>query len=350
MSVSNKSTTQLSTARRTLLGAIATGPLWMGPAWAQSGNLKISHQFPGGSINQGDFRDRLSRMFAAEVEKRTRGGLKFSIYPGSTLMQPNAQFAALRGGSLDMALVPLSYAGSQAPEANIGLMPALVTSYEQGLGWKNAAVGRELSRIMAEQGMVIVSWIWQAGGVASRAAPIVNPEDARGLKVRGGSHEMDLLLANAGATVVSMPSNEIYAAMQSGALDAALTSSTSLISFRLQETARSLTTARGGSYWFMFEPLLMSRTVFERLSKAQQAAVMAVGADMEKFAMNAARMDDAAVATVYRGVGARVVDLDRAALRRWQDVARTTAWKEFGQRSSNCARLLSLAEQSIAAL
>ena len=44
---------------------------------------------------------------------------------------------------LDMALVPLSYAGAEAPEANIGLMPGLVTSYEQGYGWKNAAVGRE---------------------------------------------------------------------------------------------------------------------------------------------------------------------------------------------------------------
>lgn len=346
MSVNNKS----AMMRRTILGALATSPLWMHPAWAQPNNLKISHQFPGGSINQGDFRDRLSRKFAAEVEKHTRGGLKFSIYPGSTLMQPNAQFAALKSGSLDMALVPLSYAGAQSPEANIGMMPALVTSYQQGYGWKNAAVGRELSRILADQGMVIVSWIWQAGGVASRGAPIINPEDARGLKVRGGSHEMDLLLRNAGATVVSMPSNEILAAMRSGALDAALTSSTSLISFRLQETARSLTTARGGAYWFMFEPLLMSRTVFERLPKAQQAAVMTVGADLERFAMEAARMDDAAVASVYRGVGAKVVDLDAQALKRWQAVARETAWKEFGERNSNCAKLLSLAEQSIAAL
>ncbi len=346
MSVNNKS----AMTRRTMLGAIATSPLWMQPAWAQPNNLKISHQFPSGSINLGDFRDRLSRKFAAEVEKRTRGGLKFSIYPGSTLMQPNAQFAALKNGTLDMALVPLSYAGAHSPEANIGLMPALVTSYQQGYGWKNAPVGQELSRILADQGMVIVSWIWQAGGVASRGAPIVNPEDARGLKVRGGSHEMDLLLRDAGATVVSMPSNEIHAAMRSGALDAALTSSTSLISFRLQETARSLTTARGGSYWFMFEPLLMSRTVFERLPKAQQAAVLAVGADMEKFAMEAARMDDAAVASVYRGVGAKVVDLDAQALRRWQEVARNTAWKEFGERNGNCAKLLSLAEQSIAKL
>ena len=81
--------------RRAVLGALASSPLWMQSAWAQPGNLKISHQFPGGSIAQGDFRDRLCRMFAAEVEKRTRGGLKFSIYPNSSLMGANAQFGAL---------------------------------------------------------------------------------------------------------------------------------------------------------------------------------------------------------------------------------------------------------------
>ncbi|MGF6274926.1 TRAP-type C4-dicarboxylate transport system substrate-binding protein [Massilia sp. UYP11] len=346
MSVINRS----HATRRAILGAIATSPLWMQSAWAQSGNLRISHQFPGGGIAQGDFRDRLCRMFAAEVEKRTRGALKFSIHPESSLMQPNAQFGALRSGSLDMALVPLSYAGGEAPEANIGLMPALVTSYEQGYGWKDAPVGRELARILGEQGLVIVSWIWQAGGVASRGNPIVMPEDVRGLKVRGGSREMDMLLQDAGATVVTLPSNEIQGAMRSGALDAALTSSTSLISFRLQETARSLTTARGGSYWFMFEPLLMSRTVFERMPKAQQDAILKVGADLEGFALKMARNDDAAVVSVYRGVGARVVDLTPEALRGWQSVARNTAWKDFAARNSNCAKLMALAEQSIAAL
>ena len=30
--------------------------------------LKISHQFPGGTIDSGDFRDRLCRKFAAEVD------------------------------------------------------------------------------------------------------------------------------------------------------------------------------------------------------------------------------------------------------------------------------------------
>lgn len=340
--------TRAAMSRRTVLGAIASTPLWMQSAWAQPANLKISHQFPGGSIAEGDFRDRLCRMFAADVERRTRGGLKFSIYPGASLMAPNAQFAALRNGGLDMALVPLSYAGAEAPEANIGLMPGLVTSYEQGHAWKDAPVGRELTRILHEQGLVVVSWIWQAGGVASRGKPILHPEDVAGLKVRGGSREMDRLLLDAGATVVNMPSNEIQAAMRSGALDAALTSSTSLISFRLHESSRALTTARGGAYWFMFEPLMMSRTVFERLSKPQQAAVMAVGAELEGFARKAARADDAAVAAVYAKSGAQIVDMNAEALRKWQAVARTNAWREFGERSAGCAKLLELAEQSIA--
>ena len=41
--------------------------------------------------------------------------------------------------------------------------------------------------------------MWQAGGVASRGAPIVDPDSAKGLKIRGGSREMDMMLKAAGA-------------------------------------------------------------------------------------------------------------------------------------------------------
>lgn len=333
--------------RRAVLGALATTPLWFQAAKAQTSSLKISHQFPGGSVTQGDFRDRLCRMFATEVEKRTKGALKFSIYPGSSLMKTNAQFSSMRKGALDMSLVPLSYAGGEVPEVNIGLMPGLVTSYEQGYGWKNAEVGKELARILGEKGIVVVSWIWQAGGVASRSKPIVEPEDARGLKVRGGSREMDLILKEAGAAVVTLPSNEIYAAMQTGAMDAALTSSTSLISFRLEEVSKALTTGRTGAYWFMFEPLMMSKAVFDRLPKDQQAAIMAVGGELEAFARKEAQEDDQEVADVYKKKGATVVDLKPATIKKWQAIARTTAWKDYADRNPNCAKLLALAEKTL---
>src|SRR3984885_10703673 len=222
--------------------------------------LKISHQFPGGSIDKGDFRDRLCRMFAAERSKRSGGELAGEIYPNSSLIKTNAQFSAMRKGALDLSLYPLPYAGGELPETNIGLMPGLVSTYDQGLKWKNQPVGKALTDQLADKGIILLSWVWQAGGVASRSRPIVAPEDAKGLKVRGGSREMDMVLQTAGAAVLSVPSNELYAAMQTGACDAGITSSTSLISFRLEEVAKALTSGAGASYWFMFEPLLMSKS------------------------------------------------------------------------------------------
>jgi TRAP-type C4-dicarboxylate transport system substrate-binding protein len=333
--------------RRIIAGAAAALPVALLGTRAQAqqpATLKVSHQFPGGSIDKGDFRDRLCRRFAADVEKRTNGALKFDIYPNSSLVKTVPQFSALRRGALDLSLYPLSYAGGEVPETNIGLLPALVPSYDIGSRWKEGEVGKMLAPLMAEKGIVIVSWIWQAGGVASRARPLVQPEDAKGLKVRGGSREMDMMFKDAGAAVLSLPSNEIYAAMQTGAMDAALTSSTSLISFRLEEVSKYLTSGRGKSYWFMFEPLLMSKQVFDKLPKAQQDVIMAVGADMEKFAVENAKADDIAVADVYVKAGAKVYDLDDATLKKWQALARPV-WKDYSDKNENCAKLLAAAQK-----
>src|SRR4051812_4347971 len=333
--------------RRLVAGALATPALIaavrLGSAAAQK-TLKISHQFPGGTIDEGDFRDRLCRKFAAELEKRTNGELIAQVYPNSSLMKTVAQFSAMRKGALDISFYPISYAGGELAETNIGLMPGLVSSYKQGAAWKTSAVGQKFSAFLAEKGIVFVSWIWQAGGVASRSTAIVNPEDVKGFKVRGGSREMDMVLKAAGASTLSLPSNEIYAAMQTGACDAAITSSTSLISFRLEEVAKSLTTGRGKSYWFMLEPLLMSKQIFDGLAKPQQEAILAIGAEMEQFGTKEAMADDQKVAEVYGKKGAKVLDLDDAIVEKWRAIARDTAWKDYAGKTALSAELIKLAE------
>jgi TRAP-type C4-dicarboxylate transport system substrate-binding protein len=339
----------MNIVRRKLILGMAAAPALAAfgrPALAAT-DIKISHQFPGGSATEGDFRDQLCRRFATELEIHTGGALKGTVYAGSSLMKTNAQFSAMRKGALDMSLVPLSYAGGEVPETNLGLMPGIVTSYEQAAGWKKAEVGKAMSDLLMDKGIVLVSWIWQAGGVASRSVPIVEPEDAKGLKVRGGSREMDMVLKSAGAAVLTLPSNEIYVAMQTGALDAAMTSSTSLISFRLEEVAKALTTGRGRAYWFMFEPLMMSRAIFEALPNDQQDTIIKLGAELEDFALKSAKADDQAVAGVYEKVGSKTYDLSDATVKKWQAIARETAWKDFGARNESCARMLKLAEKAL---
>jgi len=259
-------------------------------------------------------------------------------------MKTVAQFSALRHGALDLSLYPLAYAGGEVPEVNVGLMPSLVTSYEQGMSWKKAPIGRELTALLDQRGVKILTWIWQSGGIASRAGAVVAPADTKGLKFRGGSRDMDLMLKSAGSIISSVPSDEIYAAMQTGSLDAAVTSSSSLISFRLQEVSKNVTTGRGGSFWFMLEPLLMSKTVFDSLTPEERRAITEVGESLEPFALKSARADDEALAKIYKAAGIGVRDMTPADLAKWRAVAQDSAWKDFAARSDACAGLLKMAE------
>jgi TRAP-type transport system periplasmic protein len=344
----------MTITRRRILAATAAAPLaapWIGgTARAQAKQLKISHQFPGGTIDSGDFRDQLCRKFAAELAKKTNGALTAEVYPNSSLVKTVAQYSAIRRGALDMTLYPLNYAGGEVSEYNIGFMPGVISSYAQGYAWKKAEIGKRLTALMAEKGAVCVTWLWQAGGVASRdEKPVLVPDDVKGKKVRGGSREMDLMLKGAGASVVSMPSNELYAAMQTGTMDVAMTTSTSLISFRLEEIAKSLTTGRVKGFFFVFEPLLMSKQVFDSLPKEQQTAIMEIGAEMEKFAMDKAKADDEEVVKVYAKRNIKAYDIDQAQADKWKAVARDTCWKDYAAKSASNAEFLKLSQEVPAA-
>src|ERR1700746_1027387 len=114
----------MNRTRRVLLNSliaapavIATGRLGLS---APATTLKISHQFPGGTADAGDFRDRLCRKFAEAVQTQSHGELAFEIHPKSTLVKAVAQFSAMSRGKLDMSLYPLAYAGGVVKEMNIG--------------------------------------------------------------------------------------------------------------------------------------------------------------------------------------------------------------------------------------
>jgi TRAP-type transport system periplasmic protein len=327
--------------RRAVVGAMVASPAIVGAArlgYAAPRVLKISHQFPKDT----DFRDRLARMFAAEVEKRTKGELKFEIYPGESLMKAVPQFDAVRKGALDMSVYPLAYAGPQFQELNIGLMPAMVTSYDQGFAWKKAPVGAELEKAVENRGAKLITWVWQAGGIASRAGKIVVPDDVKGLKIRGGSKEMDLMLGASGGIVSSVSSAEIYPNMQTGTLDAAITSSASLISYHLDELTKNLTTGRGKSFWYMLEPLIMSKQIFDSLPKDQQTAITEVGLSLEAFATKSSKEDDDRVVGVYKK--SEIHDMTDADVAKWRTIAEKSAWADFAKRNADCERFLKLAE------
>jgi len=301
--------------------------------------LKISHQFPANT----DFRDQVAQRFAQEVEKRTNGEVKFQIYPGASLYKPTQQFDALSNGSLDMAVYPLAYSGGKLPATNLTLMPALIENYQQAYDWEKQPIGKWLEDYLDQHGAKIITWIWQAGGVASRDKPILLPEDVKGLKTRGAGKEIELMLQAAGASIATFPSTETYNAMQSGVVDALWTSSASLMSFRLQEVAKYVTTARDHTFWYMFEPMLMSKATYDKLTPGQQKIVMDVGHSLEKFALDACKADDRKVADVFAKAGDKVFDMNAQQFAAWKTLAQQSAWKNFAENVKDGKHLIDMA-------
>ena len=141
-----------------------------------------------------------------------------------------------------------------------------------------------------------------------------------------------------------MPSNEMYIGMQTGALDAAISTSTSLISFRLDELTKNLTSGLGNSFWYILEPLLIAKSTFQALTPEQQKVVQEVGLELEDFSFELARKDDQELVRSYAAKGARVHDLRPEHIEKWRNLARDTAWKDFANKNRRNAELMKLAE------
>src|SRR5258708_1368139 len=111
MTASNSAVSNLAISRRHILAGALASPAVIAASRlgmaAPAQMLKISHQFPGGTIDEGDFRDRICLKFAAELEKRTNGAVGAQVYPNSSLMNTIPQFSPVRNTALHLPLYPI---------------------------------------------------------------------------------------------------------------------------------------------------------------------------------------------------------------------------------------------------
>jgi TRAP-type transport system periplasmic protein len=201
------------------------------PAAAQT--LRISHQW---STN--DIRHKIIEIIAEEVAET---GLEFQIYPNASLFSANEQWTPLTRGQVDGIVYPLAYAAGRHPEVNLTLMPGLVKNHEHARRLNDSELMDEIEQILNDNGVVTLVKGWLAGGFASREGCIVRPEDVAGKQTRAAGQSFEEMLVGAGAAISSMPSSEVYSAMQTGVLDALNTSSASFVSFRLYEQVACFT-------------------------------------------------------------------------------------------------------------
>ncbi len=298
------------------------------PAAAQTVTLKASHQFPGG---KGDVRDEMVQMIAREVAA-AKVGVEIKVFPGSSLVKAQEQWKAMQTGQIDMAAFPLDYASGFHPQFGATLMPGLVKGHAHARRMNDSAFMKDIKAIIDQGGVHVLADAWLAGAFGSKDKCIKKPEDAAGLKVRSAGSTFAQMWAGAGASIVSIPSSEVYNALQQGVAQATDTSTGSFVSFRLYEQLKCVTAPGDNALWFMYEPVLISKKSWNSLNDAQKNALTAASKKAEDyFESESKKLDDNMVET-YKKNKVEVVTLTDAEADAWRAVAQKTSYKMFADK------------------
>ncbi|MCP1200350.1 TRAP transporter substrate-binding protein DctP [Notoacmeibacter sp. MSK16QG-6] len=305
-------------------------------AGAADVTLRASHQWPGG---KGDVRDEMVQLIAKEV-KAANVGMDVQVFPGASLIKPKDQWGAVTKGQIDLTAFPLDYASGRHPEFSATLMPGLVGSHERATRLNDSPFMDDIKKIVEDNGAIIISDAWLAGGFVSQEKCITAPDSAKGQTMRAAGPAFEEMLVGAGASIASMPSSEIYTAMQQNVLSGANTSSGSLVSYRIFEVAKCLTAPGENALWFMYEPILMSKRSFDNLTEEQQKALMDAGQKAEDyFAGEAAQLDQKLI-DAYKEAGVEVVEMSKENFDAWLAIAKETSYKNFAEKVPNGQELI----------
>jgi TRAP-type C4-dicarboxylate transport system substrate-binding protein len=301
-------------------------------------DLKLSHQW-----STKDVRHKVAQIVADEVAA-AGVDLNIKIFPSKSLVKPKEQYNMMSRNLLDMSVFPLSYAAGQQPAVSLTLMPGLVKNHDHAARLTKSPFMDALQEKMAEDNVMVLVHGYLAGGFVGKDKCIVKPEDVHGLQTRAAGKSFEQMLIGAGASITSMSSSEIYSAMQTGVIDAANTSSSSFVSYRIYEQVKCYTPASENiALWFLYQPLIMSKDKFDDLNADQQAALLAASKKAEAFYLAEAKLQDAKSTEVFREAGVEIAEMTQANFDAWRAIAQETSYKNFVSSVKDGQKLLDMA-------
>ena len=286
----------------------------------RAAELTLAHQYA-----TSDIRHQVAQLLADELADADVG-LDLRIHPAASLLPPEAQYDALRDGTLDMAIMPLAYAAAEHPAFGLTILPGLVRNHAHAERIAASDFMRAIERELAADGLMVLVHGFLAQGLASRGDCVTDPAHARGLRMRTGAGGVfaDTLEA-AGATVVPMATGEVYDALRAGAIDAASSSTATLAATRLHEQVGCYTPPGETAPALVHQPVLMRRAAYEALSPERREALDEARVTAAALYRKEAERLDRSSIDAFREAGVTIREMLPEEFESWRTLARGSA-------------------------
>lgn len=216
--------TMTSTRFKTMLALLATASataLLALPTDAEAATrMRCSHQLP-----PAHHISKVVERWAAEVKTLSDGDLDVQVFGSDSLIKANENILAVAKGDIECAFSLNFQWGKTLPLMNVTVGPYTMSSIEAWKKWPTSEAAAFLEERLLKKGVKNIVWMFQTNTsvFTSKGKPLLKPEDFQGLKMRGLGPAFDRGLKAMGATPVAIPGSEVYQALATGVIDAAIT-------------------------------------------------------------------------------------------------------------------------------
>jgi C4-dicarboxylate-binding protein DctP len=190
---------------------------------------------------------QMAQRFKELAEERFPGRVVVEVYPSAQLMEDTESIEALAFGEIQMIATSLSVFDRLTQRFQLFDLPFLFPSLAAVERFQASPAGRELLTALVDDGILGLQFWHNGMKQFSGPRPLVEPDDARGLKFR--VMESDILQAEIeaiGGSPQKMAFGEVYQALQTGTVDAQENTWSNIYSSKFYEVQPYITETNHG--------------------------------------------------------------------------------------------------------
>ncbi|WP_418314767.1 TRAP transporter substrate-binding protein [Piscinibacter sakaiensis] len=260
--------------------------------------------------------------WAKKVEKDSGGRIKVQLFPSMQLGgKPPELFDQVKDGVADLAWIVMGFTPGRFPKTEAFELPFLVGDAVSGSRAFYEFI--EKNAMDEFKDVKLITTHVHGPGLFHSKDPIRKLEDLKGMKIRGGSRVINIMLEQLGATPVGMPVTSIGESLSKGVIDATTIPFEVVPSLRLHQIVKNHTTFSGdkGLYTLTFA-VVMNKARYDKLPPDLKKVIDAnSGSATAALFGQAMATGDVTGRAAIEKAGNNIIKLDPAETQRWARAA-----------------------------
>lgn len=290
--------------------------------------------------------------WAEKVEKESGGRIKVQRFDSMALGgKPPDLFDQAKDGVVDIVWTVLGYTPGRFPKAEAFELPFTTGLAEPGSRAFQEFVEKYAMDEFKDVHLIAVHV--HGPGLIHSLTPVTKLEDLKGMKVRGGSRVVNIMLEQLGAVPVGMPVPAVGEALSKGVIQATTIPWEVVPSLKVEQLAKNSTGFSGnkGLYTQTFA-VAMNKAAYDKLP-ADLKKVIDANSGMVAAAMFGKAMDDGDKRglEIAKKAGNNIITLGPEETARWQRAANGTRaiwYKEVASKGLDGQKLAAEADALVA--